>query len=395
MMALIFGGIIAIPSVVRAESPDRLKLIYFGNSLTACAQPDLHDELGESAGKTWDVTSILGAGWQVNFHRFALLAAGLDITEDGKLTVNKEKFEEQIGDVAELARDRGDLTIDPGVARKMEGKFRRFISEEYDGMLLQFFHAPLHFMREEHMGVEFNEPRDIGELPACIDMIRMYLAMNPGGTIYIYQNWPHMPETFPVPPEGERPDWARREGARLARAEFPDREEFDYEHEWLEKEYSPDHPDRPWKDNLRCKDIGDQLFEGLKAEFPNIWKEGRLQMIPVGDIWLELHRKMKVGEFPGFDDIEKFYTDIQHTRIGLARYSAAAAFYAVMFRDKPHNLDWQIYNSKEAYINRWDRQNGYDLNHDKGELLEITPETAEIVNDVTWEVLNEHPYVKM
>lgn len=146
-------------------------------------------------------------------------------------------------------------------------------------------------------------------------------------------------------------------------------------------------------DNLRCKDIGDQLFEGLKARFPDLWEEGRLQMIPVGDIWMALHRKMKVGAFPGYTDIEDFYTDIQHIRIGLARYSVAASFYAVMFRDNPANLDWTIYNDKEAFVTKYDRELGYDLNHDKGELLEITPETARIVNQTIWEVVQAHPYV--
>jgi hypothetical protein len=77
-MAVIAGGIIALSNAVRAEGPDKLKVIYFGNSLTGCAQPTLHGTLGESAGKEWDVAVVAGAGWQVNFHRFALLAAGVD-----------------------------------------------------------------------------------------------------------------------------------------------------------------------------------------------------------------------------------------------------------------------------------------------------------------------------
>jgi hypothetical protein len=117
-------------------------------------------------------------------------------------------------------------------------------------------------------------------------------------------------------------------------------------------------------------------------------------MIPVGDIWLELHRKMKAGELPGFRDIEAFYTDVQHIRIGLPRYSAAAAFYAVMFKNKPHDLDWQVYNDKKNFMSRWDKPH-YDKNHDKGELIPITPETARVINDTVWEVVKKHPYVRM
>lgn len=230
---------LVLATAVQAESPSELKLIYFGNSLTENSQPELHAQLGQSADKTWEVTDVLGAGWQVNFHRFALLAAGLDISLDGRLILDNEKFQSEIVGLAQTIGNRGDLTIDPATAAKTERNLSKFVSEQYDGMLLQFFSAPLHRMVEEHRGVRFPQPRDIGELPACIDMIRMYLAMNPGGTVYIYQNWPHMPETLGVPPAEELPAWARREGARLRPAEFPDRTKFDYEHEWLVKKIHP------------------------------------------------------------------------------------------------------------------------------------------------------------
>jgi hypothetical protein len=368
-VVVLLRGVAPARAAQEQEPVKELRAIYFGNSLTACAQPSLHEPLGKSAGKTWQVDLVAGAGWQVNFHWAVLLGAGID------------------------AGDRGDLTIDPEVAAKYKNKVRKFTTQKYDAMVLQPFHAPLKFMKTEHMGLKFDRPTDCGELRACIDLIAMYLERNPGGVVYIYQNWPNM-QAGPVPPEGDRPDWAKVPGARLKGAEFPLREQFDYEHEWLELKYSPDHPDRPWLDNLRCQDLFNQLFEGCMKAYPELWKEGRLRAIPVGDVWMALHRKMKAGEVPGFENISDFYTDVQHIRIGLPRYSVAATFYAVMFRDDPHKLDWKVYNTKEAFMSKYDKPH-YDLNHDKGELIAITEETAKIVNDTIVDVITGHPYAQI
>jgi len=115
-------------------------------------------------------------------------------------------------------------------------------------------------------------------------------------------------------------------------------------------------------------------------------------VIPVGDIFLALHRKMKAGQFPGCNNIADYYTDVQHIRGGLPRYTVAAAFYTCLFDERPDKLDWKLYNSEERYRAR--KFQGDDPFHDRGELFEITPERAKLVNDTIWQVIQSHPYAK-
>jgi hypothetical protein len=219
-------------------------------------------------------------------------------------------------------------------------------------------------------------------------LINVFLKNNPAGKVAIYTNWPCM-KAGKVP--AELPAWAQAMKARTKKeiraAEFPDRESFDYEQEWLGKKYLGAQPDKPWLDNVRTQDFHYKLFEALKSKFPKLWDEGRLVMIPVGDVWMALHKKAKAGQFDGIPDIEDFYTDVQHTRGGLPRYSAAATFFAVLFQRKPDGLGWQAYNDPAKYLP--------DENHDNGEHFPINDSRAQIVSDTIWEVVRGHPYTKM
>lgn len=223
----------------------------------------------------------------------------------------------------------------------------------------------------EKWGRTFERPIDAGDIAAATDIARLYLKLNPEGLVFLYAPWPPM--------EGGEP----RDGMRGA--EFPLRDQFDYEEQWLRK-YTP--TDKPWIGHVnRTQDFCYQVFEGMKANLPELWKAGRLRMIPAGDLFLALDKKMRVGQVPGIARIQDFYTDVQHIRAGLPRYTVAALFYACLFEQSPEGLDWTLYNDKAKY--------GEDLYHDKGELLEITPQTASLVNSVIWETVNEHPHTHM
>jgi hypothetical protein len=90
---------------------------------------------------------------------------------------------------------------------------------------------------------------------------------------------------------------------------------------------------------------------------------------------------------PGIATVDDYYTDVQHLRAGLPRYTVAASFYAVIFEDHPEALDWRVYNDAEKY--------GPDRSHDQGELLEITPERVKVVNDTIWAVVTGHPFTAL
>ena len=343
---------------------EKLRAFYFGNSLTGCTNPQWHEELGESAGKKWVTDMMAGAGWPLWMHRRELRPGEADLSTG----------------------PRGDLTIDPEFMESASYKAKQFYrGAPWDAIVMQPFFFSLEHTVEKLWGTEFDEPTDVGSIAAASDIIQLYLKTNPQGRAYIYADWPPM-EAGRIPPENERPEWAQKEGVRIAAAEFPKREEFDYEEEWLGKEYVGGNKERPWKHNWRCQDIHYKLFEALKDKFPELWAEGRLRMIPTGDIFMALERKMKAGEVPGIESIGEYYTDVQHIRAGLPRYTAAASFYAVMFEDHPKALDWRIYNDESRY--------GEDPHHDKYPFVEITPERARVVNDTVWEVINNQPYAR-
>lgn len=161
------------------------------------------------------------------------------------------------------------------------------------------------------------------------------------------------------------------------------REQFNYEARWQQK-YDPK-TEKPWISHVnRTQDFSYQVFRGLQERFPELSRAGRLRMIPAGDLFLELDKRMLAGQVPGCRDIRDFYTDVQHIRFGLPRYTAAAMFYACLFAEPPDKLDWKIYNDRAKY--------GDDPHHDGGELLPITPENVKAVNNTIWRVLNNHPF---
>ncbi len=141
------------------------------------------------------------------------------------------------------------------------------------------------------------------------------------------------------------------------------------------------------------------VMDGLKKRYPEMWKEGRLGMIPVGDVFLALDQKMKEGKVPGVANVGEYSTDGGHVRAGMPRYTLAATFYAVLFQDDPAQLDWKLMADREDYINDAGGLNkiGGVYTHipDLGEVLAITPERAKAVNDAIWEVVRSHPYTQM
>lgn len=357
--AAVFGMMVPC----HAEEIRQVRSFYFGNSLTGCTNPLWHGELGKSVGKEWIAEAKLGAGWQLWMHREELKKQG----------------------VVFPAGDQGDLTIDPELIEKPDAGVKNFFNQKWDACVLQPFEQALRSKRTMISGKKLDKPTEVGDLASAKDIIDAYLRLNPKGTVYLYMHWPKM-EQGTIPPENQRPEWARKPGVRIAKAEFPMRESFEYEREWLEKKYV-NTPEKPRIQETRCRDYHYQLFEALKARYPALWREGRLRAIPTGDVFLALHKKMKSGQFPGCENVADYYTDVQHIRAGLPRYTAAACFYACLFREKPDKLDWRLYNDNSKY--------GSDLSHDKGELFEITPERARIVNETIWEVMAGHPYTKI
>jgi hypothetical protein len=60
-------------------------------------------------------------------------------------------------------------------------------------------------------------------------------------------------------------------------------------------------------------------------------------MIPVGDVFYELNKKMKNGQLPGFSKIWEVYSDGIHMQ-GMGSFIAAVTFYATIYKQDPRGL---------------------------------------------------------
>lgn len=335
----------------------------------------MHAELGRSAGKTWIAKDFLGAGWQSWQHRNELFRA----------------IGRPLGDSVMSLGARGDLTIDLAPDATPAFKLRPYLSEDWDAIVIQIFGSAKSFQTKEMWGQTFDEPVNIGDVVAASDLIHHFLRKNPEGRAYVYTVWPVM-SPGDVPTDEQLPAWAvemKKTRGSIRDAEFPDRAGFDYDNLW-NSPYLGDH-EKPWTladyKHWRTRDYTEQVFEGIKANFPNLWNSGRLHHLPGGELFYQLNQKMKAGQFPGIRTITDFYTDVQHVRAGAANYSVAALFYTGIFRDHAGKLDYTIYNDQSRY--------GADRSHDFGEVIEITPERARIINDTIWELLRDHPHANL
>jgi hypothetical protein len=122
--------------------------------------------------------------------------------------------------------------------------------------------------------------------------------------------------------------------------------EFNFAEEWLAKYERVEVP--PWgSKHTHSRDYVWQLMDLLKAKYPKLWREKRLVLIPNGDVFLALDKKLRAGEMPGVENVGFFSRDGGHVRAGLPRYTLAATCFAVMFREHPKALDYTIYNDLE------------------------------------------------
>jgi hypothetical protein len=363
-LGLTFAALLLVVRAVGAEEIERLRTFYFGNSFTGNTMPGLHPLLGESAGKEWTVDASIAPGIPIWAHMKKQMDKGPDydkIQRVGSAT-----------DVIVMLIFGGD-GLSSVVTEKWQGK------------------------------VKFDKPTDIGDIAACSYLIREYLQLNPQGRAYIYTAWPGIPGVKDLRDRiqqeaiesARRPGERRQDVMKRIKTRKPNHEEmeplrksFDYTAQWL-KDYDPANP----QGNTHTRAHMYAVVEGLKENFPDLWREGRLGMIPVGDVFLALDKKMRAGAVPGIVNVGEFSADGGHLRSGLPRYTLAATYYAVLFREHPGAADWKIFQERSNYDSG--KYGFYVHQPDLAVHLDITPQRAKVVNDTIWEVVAEHPYTRV
>jgi hypothetical protein len=370
--ALAFLTIVVAANVACGHQAENLRVIYFGNSFLGNSVPWFHPTLARSAGHEMHVQAHLGPGWQIWMHV-------------NTFHTNPERSRKSLAE--------GD----------------------WDAVVIQHFGAHPLLKDNVRKGVfhnqePFPEPRDVSDMASASVIIDTFLSGHPDrGRALIYNSWPG------IPAAGEFRRRVREETKKSLQALGLPREEvlqkvkerkptleemiplmrkYDYESEWLAEYERND--EVPFKSkHFHSRDYVWKLMHELKAKYPALWKEGRLALIPNGDVFLALDKRLRDGEMPGVENIGFFSRDGGHVRAGLPRYTLAATCFAVMYREHPKALDWSIYNDLDNYANENIKKigmGGYVHQPDLGVLLEITPERARIVNDTVWEVVKNHPY---
>ena len=358
------------PGVWAADADETtLKAFYFGNSFLENSVPWFHPTLAATAGCKMKVQTQLGPGWQIWMH--------VD-------TFHKNP-------------ERAKKTLAEG---------------DWNAVVIQHFGAhPL--LKDNvrttvfHNQEPFPEPRDVSDLASAAAIIDVFLSRHPDrGRAFIYNSWPGIDGVGDfmkrVREETEKSLAAqglpREEVLKQVKERKPTIEEmlplmrsFDYSAVWLAKYERND--EVPWASkHAHSRDYVWRLMDELKAKYPKLWQEKRLALIPNGDVFLALDKKLRAGQMPGVESVGFFSCDGVHVRAGLPRYTLAATCFAVMFQKHPGVLDYAIYNDLENYKTEKLPQPGYVHQPDLGVLLEITPERAKLVNDTVWEVVRKHPY---
>ena len=339
-------GLWGLATTSGAGGIERVRVYYFGNSLTGNTMPTFHPELGKSAGKEWVMERSQGAGWQVWQHVCL--------------------------DSAKRHRDK-------------------LAAGGWDAIVVQPFGGPaFHEIVTQKWGkVKFAQPTDVGDLHCTAELIRLLLKGSPNGRAVVYSDWPGMKVKASKEQKALSKDL--KTAAQWHAIMEPFRKAFDFETAWLTTyDAEAEKARKPWLRHNATRDHDYQLMEALKKLFPKLWQQNRLNLLPAGDVFLALDRAARTGKLPGLARIGDFYTNGVHIRSGLPRYTVAATFYAVLFRDRPHHLDWRIYNDRSKHLNKPKRW--ICCEKDLGVHLEITPERAKAANDTIWEVVCGHPY---
>lgn len=358
LITALFLLLAGLPSLgaAGALNPGPEKVIYLGNSLTALTHPAWQEELGRAAGVTWKPFAFLGAGWPSWMHLYEVeRALGLRAGQPSLPT----------GSAGPLTLQATDVTP-PHVGAT------QFIAGNWDGLVLQIFGSTLQGTTRSARGVDLTEPVQTGDIHALTHLIRHYLERNPHGRIYLYSVWPSM-----IAGEDRMVD-----GRWVRGAEFPLRDQFDYERSWLAP--YPDPAGLARKAGTqphRTRAYKNQVLAAVRTAFPDLAQSGRLFEIPGGDLLLNLERRMRRGELPGLTSVKDLYTDVQHLRAGLGHYAMTALFLSSLFPHATTPMSHQRFNEQAAY--------GEDVANDFGAVIPVTDERAAVVQAAIREVLSE------
>ena len=436
LWALACAAILLLAKAADAEEIERLRTFYFGNSFTGNTMPGLHPLLGKSADKEWTVNALIHPGVPIWLHMVKQMDTGssnyqkfqsdgpqtdaivmLLFDGDGLSSVVTEKWQGKvkfaeptdIGDVAAC-----EYLINEYLKRNPKG--RAYVYTAWPG--IPGVRELRGRIREEALKSALDKGGDRREIMATIKRIKPnHEQMEPLRKSFDYSSqWlnegyaPNFPKETKdrlhnyrgLLNRSHRPRAPEVTLATLAEAGETDNATVRADLKmvgWGDEPIEPGGLEKKLNAFLNaatrthCRQHMWAAMDGLIETFPRLWKQGRLGMVPVGDVFLELDKKMRAGEVPGMVNIGEYSADGGHLRSGLPRYTLAATYYAVLFREHPNNVDWKIFQDRSNYDSG--KYGFYVHQPDLAVHLDITPERARVVNNTIWQVISDHPYVPM
>lgn len=155
MSALTFGAV--SPSFAEASAEAPFRVFYFGNSYMANSVPWFQPTLAASAGEALEITTRVGAGWQIWMHVNRYF---YNVPEQGKHLLESGKWDAVL--IHQFGRHPG---LEPNV------RDRVFPSME-----------------------PWPEPRDVSDPASAAVIIDALLQGRPeDGRVFVYTSWPGIP----------------------------------------------------------------------------------------------------------------------------------------------------------------------------------------------------------
>lgn len=152
-----------------------------------------------------------------------------------------------------------------------------------------------------------------GDIAMAKNFIERARGKSPKLTVYVYSRWPRR----------------EKDGS------------LDFGAKWLRK-YTGG-----WDGTEETRDYFERVTGELKKAYPEM--RDRIQIVPVGDVLLELDRRMKAGRVPGYTDIVQVYKDGIHFN-DVGGYIVGCTFYATLYKDNPKGLPSKPYNVDDAKL---------------------------------------------
>src|SRR5437867_190905 len=194
---------------------------------------------------------------------------------------------------------------------------------------------------------QLDSPDGFGDLPHCRKFIDLALQKSPHVQFYVYERWPRRKER-----EKNNPSAGY--------------EPFDYEKQWL-RQYRAG----KWDGSNETRDYFEKVTQALRQAYPKLEKP--VLMVPVGDVLLELDKRMRAGKAPGLEKIDELYVDGIHFN-NVGALIVGTTLYSTLFKRDPRGINASAYAPGKSEKDR-----------------EIKPELAQAIQEAVWEGVSKQP----